>query len=289
MTKEQRPVFVLLDLDDTILDFHKAEAAALARTLEQMGVAPEESIIRRYSQINARCWELLELGLISREKVLIGRFEMLFSELELERSGIEAQKIYEELLGKGHCGMRHTLLILALPNVHPVCFLRQRLTQAHHIAMTRKHNDALNEWMLCAINAQVLVFQKTNKRLCHSQTNGVHAISSFFYSLIRLSEKNKLVFPVTISTSIPYHFLDIFQWAIHAGRQENGIFVYLFLHLCLLFICFPVKSLKLFAWPVCSYSFFFHSLSCFAAVSFLRHPHDFTGFLHVKEVPKIIL
>ena len=27
---------------------------------------------------------------------------MLFSELELERSGIEAQKIYEELLGKGH-------------------------------------------------------------------------------------------------------------------------------------------------------------------------------------------
>ena len=102
MTKEQRPVFVLLDLDDTILDFHRAEAAALARTLEQMGVAPEESIIRRYSQINARCWELLELGLISREKVLIGRFEMLFSELELERSGIEAQKIYEELLGKGH-------------------------------------------------------------------------------------------------------------------------------------------------------------------------------------------
>ena len=102
MTKEQRPVFVLLDLDDTILDFHRAEAAALARTLEQMGVAPEESIIRRYSQINARCWELLELGLISREEVLIGRFEMLFSELELERSGIEAQKIYEELLGKGH-------------------------------------------------------------------------------------------------------------------------------------------------------------------------------------------
>lgn len=102
MTKEKRPVFVFLDLDDTILDFHKAEAAALARTLEQMGVEPKESTVRRYSQINARCWELLELGLMTRDQVKISRFEKLFKELGVERSGFDAQHIYEKLLGTGH-------------------------------------------------------------------------------------------------------------------------------------------------------------------------------------------
>ena len=32
----------LLDLDDTILDFHRAEAAALAKTLREMGLEPRE-------------------------------------------------------------------------------------------------------------------------------------------------------------------------------------------------------------------------------------------------------
>ena len=102
MTEKKPPVFVLLDLDDTILDFHQAEANAVSKTLAQLGIKPEESIIRRYSQINAGRWELLERGLISREEVLTSRFEMLFGELGVEGSGTQAQKIYEELLGKGH-------------------------------------------------------------------------------------------------------------------------------------------------------------------------------------------
>ena len=102
MREKEQPVFVLLDLDDTILDFHQAEANAVSKTLAQLGIEPEESIIRRYSQINAGRWELLERGLISREEVLTSRFEMLFGELGVERSGVEAQKIYEGLLGRGH-------------------------------------------------------------------------------------------------------------------------------------------------------------------------------------------
>ena len=102
MGEINQPVFVLLDLDDTILDFHQAEANAVSKTLAQLGIEPEESIIRRYSQINAGRWELLERGLITREEVLTSRFEMLFSELGVERSGVEAQKIYEGLLGRGH-------------------------------------------------------------------------------------------------------------------------------------------------------------------------------------------
>ena len=87
MTEKKQPVFVLLDLDDTILDFHKAEANAVSKTLLQLGIEPRESTVQRYSQINAGRWELLEQGLITREEVLTSRFEMLFAELGVERSG----------------------------------------------------------------------------------------------------------------------------------------------------------------------------------------------------------
>lgn len=93
---------VFIDLDDTILDFHRAEAEALRETLIELKVEPKPEIIERYSIINAGMWKLFEEGKINREQVLIWRFDIFFAELEIERSGIQAKNLYEERLGKGH-------------------------------------------------------------------------------------------------------------------------------------------------------------------------------------------
>lgn len=93
---------VLLDLDDTILDFHRAEAAALSRTLREMGLEPREEILRRYSAINRRQWELLEEGKQTREQTLTRRFEILFAEYGIAASGPETRDRYEENLSHGH-------------------------------------------------------------------------------------------------------------------------------------------------------------------------------------------
>ena len=42
--------FLLLDLDDTILDFHKAERFALSKTIREFGVEPSEAVLDRYHQ-----------------------------------------------------------------------------------------------------------------------------------------------------------------------------------------------------------------------------------------------
>ena len=97
----RRPA-VLLDLDDTILDFHRAEAAALSRTLREMGLEPREEILRRYSAINRRQWELLEEGRQTREQTLTRRFEILFAEYGIVASGPETRDRYEENLSHGH-------------------------------------------------------------------------------------------------------------------------------------------------------------------------------------------
>ena len=97
-----RKAAVLLDLDDTILDFHKAEAAALSATLREMGLQPREEILRRYSAINKRQWELLELGVQTREETLTRRFEILFREYGIDASGAEMRDRYEGHLAVGH-------------------------------------------------------------------------------------------------------------------------------------------------------------------------------------------
>ena len=43
---------VLLDLDDTILDFHKAEKEALKKALQKVGVEPTEKLLARYSAVS---------------------------------------------------------------------------------------------------------------------------------------------------------------------------------------------------------------------------------------------
>ena len=93
---------ILLDIDDTLLDFHKAEENALRRTLAQVGIDPTAETCARYSEINARQWELLELGELTREQVVTRRFDILFAELGVTRSSRETQSIYENLLSQGH-------------------------------------------------------------------------------------------------------------------------------------------------------------------------------------------
>lgn len=98
----EKKISVLLDLDDTILDFKKAEKIAVSKTFRGIGIEPTDAVVERYSEINVGQWEKLELGIITREEVLSSRFDMLFEELGVDYSGYEAQLIYEKLLEIGH-------------------------------------------------------------------------------------------------------------------------------------------------------------------------------------------
>ena len=52
--------FLLLDLDDTILDFHKAEGIAIRKTFAHFGVDPTDAVVARYSVINKEHWARLD-------------------------------------------------------------------------------------------------------------------------------------------------------------------------------------------------------------------------------------
>ncbi len=94
--------FLFLDLDDTILDFHRAEHLAVGQVIAQAGVEPTDALCARYSQINKSHWERLERGETTREAILVDRFADLFRELGTDADPIQAARNYERLLGQGH-------------------------------------------------------------------------------------------------------------------------------------------------------------------------------------------
>lgn len=94
--------FLFLDLDDTILDFHKAERIALSKTISQFGLEPNEEVLHRYHLINKAHWEMLERGELTRAEVLTRRFGVLFAEYGLDVDVQVCAKTYERNLSIGH-------------------------------------------------------------------------------------------------------------------------------------------------------------------------------------------
>lgn len=94
--------FLFLDLDDTILDFHKAERLAIAKTFRDFDLEPTDAVLDRYHVINIEHWQMLERKEITRPQVLTGRFETLFHEMGREINAAEVAEKYEHNLGIGH-------------------------------------------------------------------------------------------------------------------------------------------------------------------------------------------
>ena len=103
---------LLMDVDGTLLDFDRAEAAAFTKVLQKYGFVPEERFIQEYHKINQECWEAFEIGQMERDRVLTVRFERFFGGHGLSMSGEEAEDAYRVWLGEGAYLMEGAVEIL---------------------------------------------------------------------------------------------------------------------------------------------------------------------------------
>ena len=72
---------VLWDVDGTLLDFSIAESTAIRSLFCEFDLGEcTDEMVRRYSKINEGFWQRLERNEITKEQVLIGRFEAFFAE-----------------------------------------------------------------------------------------------------------------------------------------------------------------------------------------------------------------
>lgn len=93
---------LLFDLDDTLLDFGKAEDNAINMLLEKYNIPATEENKRLYVNINKAKWTALEKGEITRKELFTTRFDDFFTALGIEADGIKANEEYISFLGQGH-------------------------------------------------------------------------------------------------------------------------------------------------------------------------------------------
>lgn len=94
--------YLFLDLDNTILDFTKAESIAIRKTMAAYGADPTDANAERYSAVNDLHWKALERGELTRDQVVIGRFAAFFGELGIAVDAPQVAKTYETFLSQGH-------------------------------------------------------------------------------------------------------------------------------------------------------------------------------------------
>ena len=96
---------ILWDVDGTLLDFHAAESAAIRACFESHGLGPcTDEMVARYSVLNMSFWERMELGEITKQQVLRGRFEAFFAAEGIVFDAIEAfNEEYQLRLGDTIC------------------------------------------------------------------------------------------------------------------------------------------------------------------------------------------
>jgi len=82
---------VLWDIDGTLLSFKMAERAAIRACFEKFGLGElTDEMLAEYSAINASYWKRLELGELTKQQVLRGRFEEFFAARELDAGCVDA-------------------------------------------------------------------------------------------------------------------------------------------------------------------------------------------------------
>ncbi len=92
---------LLFDADDTLLDFHAAEKAALSRLFAAYGLQLTGALHAEYSAYNQSLWHRLERGELTREQLLQTRFAGFFAQIGAKLDGPLAEKEYRGYLAEG--------------------------------------------------------------------------------------------------------------------------------------------------------------------------------------------
>lgn len=112
---------VLLDADNTLLDFEATERQALRRTMENRDIPFDDAVLQTYLDINVPLWAAHHRGEIRREDLMVKRFEDFAKVLGIRAEAEEWNREYLYYLGD--CGDVLPGAVELLQALKPYCTL----------------------------------------------------------------------------------------------------------------------------------------------------------------------
>lgn len=149
---------LLLDLDDTLLDFGANETESLHKLFQQNGYTLSDEWLQTYHSVNKQLWAAYEEGAIALDDVLNTRFSKTMCKLGKIVDGKEWEDQYRELLGNGCQLMAGALeLCQSLAASHRLFAITNGITQ---IQIKRLRRSGLYEFFTDIFTSHSIGFQK---------------------------------------------------------------------------------------------------------------------------------
>lgn len=91
---------IMLDIDNTLLDFNEAEKYALKKTCEDVGYPYSDKFKEEYEYYNHKLWQSLEMGEIDMQTLKSRRFIELVEKYQIGTSHTQMSELYMMHLGE---------------------------------------------------------------------------------------------------------------------------------------------------------------------------------------------
>ncbi|PWL72322.1 MAG: noncanonical pyrimidine nucleotidase, YjjG family [Clostridiales bacterium] len=136
---------LLLDADDTLLNFKATEDETVRRVLHTLSLPADDVVVSRYSAINHALWLAFERGEIDKETISSVRFVRLFEEFGFRADGVRAGALYREYLGESAILLPDALEVCrALSKTHRLYIITNGIFQSQH---SRIRKSGLAQWV----------------------------------------------------------------------------------------------------------------------------------------------
>ena len=152
---------LLVDLDNTLLDFNKAEERALTTTLLRYGLNDTKEIKEEFKKINSKYWMLFEKGEISKEDLLVQRFKDFFEKYIPNPKAKEINTFYLNQLAESGDLVVHALetleTIKGKVKIYPVT------NGGYNTQVRRLEKSGLNKFFEKIFVSEKIGYQKPKK------------------------------------------------------------------------------------------------------------------------------
>lgn len=161
---------ILLDIDDTLLDFQLGSLQSMQHAFADMGLHFEPEMFDVFRNISNKLWHQIETGELTREKLFEVRWNRILEVLGIKADGIALEKIFHAYLQQSAIPVDGALSMLQY--LHTRGYLLACASNAPYEQQLRRLRDAgMFSYLQDVFASEKIGYAKPDKRFfqaCHT-------------------------------------------------------------------------------------------------------------------------
>ncbi|CAM4277997.1 YjjG family noncanonical pyrimidine nucleotidase [Erysipelothrix aquatica] len=134
---------ILLDIDNTLLDFTASQDIAFGKLLNDLGIPYSDALKEKYLTINHQLWHDHEAGHIPKETIMEQRFARSFEDYEVNMSGYEMDDKFRQHVENHPILMPNAKELLAkITDKYTLAIVTNGISRTQH---KRLHNVGIHD------------------------------------------------------------------------------------------------------------------------------------------------